>query len=331
LLAKLQHDDVANLSLLSTSSVPCRPQMARRSDGLSARIATRPSLAGLESTLRRLVGTELPVLLVGGRGVGKETLAEALHAERRAREGRHFIVFEPGSHEPTEQAQVLFGRGGRGGLLEAAEGGTLFIDELLDLLPSVRNRLRRELERGCAAGAEIGDRPKVRLILGTRGGQEAGRVIESDLLEVLSTATIRIPSLDAKPADLSALVAHFWARSGRGEFPRDLHEAVRSRSWPGNLRELERFVTRWATLGPAQCRELAGPAAPVQNTDAIEAVLALELSYPEAKKRVAAEFDRRYVAHALRTSDGHVGRAAAASGIAGRYFRQIRARTRQIS
>jgi DNA-binding NtrC family response regulator len=277
------------------------------------------------------VGTELPVLLVGGRGVGKETLAEALHAERRGREGRKFVVFEPGSHEPTEQALALFGRNGRGGMLEHAEGGTLFIDEILDLLPSVRNRLRRELERGCGAGAEVGERPRVRLILGTRGGNEEGHSIEADLLEVLSTATLRIPSLDAKPADLGSLAMHFWARSGRGDFPAELANAIRGRSWPGNLRELERFVTRWATLGPAQCLELAGPAKPSSTTDAIEAVLELELSYPEAKRRVTAEFDRRYVAHALRSSDGHVGRAAAASGIAGRYFRQIRARTRATS
>lgn len=331
-MTKNVHDEVvANLSLLSTPSVPCRPTLARRSDDLSARIATRPSLTSLEPTLRRLVGTELPVLLVGGRGVGKETLAEALHAERRGREGRRFVVFEPGSHEPSEQALALFGRNGRGGMLEHAEGGTLFIDEILDLLPSVRNRLRRELERGCAAGAEVGERPRVRLILGTRGATDDGQTIEADLLEVLSTATLRIPGLDAKPGDLATLVAHFWTRSGRGEFPGELVSTIRGRSWPGNLRELERFVTRWATLGPAQCLELAGPAKPASVADTIEAVLELDLSYPEAKKRVSAEFDRRYVAHALRCSDGHVGRAAAASGIAGRYFRQIRARTRVTS
>jgi DNA-binding NtrC family response regulator len=177
----------------------------------------------------------------------------------------------------------------------------------------------------------MGERPKVRLVLGTRGSSEGGRALEADLLEVLSTATLRIPTLDNKPADLTPLAAHFWRRSGRGEFPEELLLGLRSRSWPGNLRELERFVTRWATLGPAQCLELAGPTTPVESSDAIESVLELELSYPEAKKRVAAEFDRRYVAHALRTSDGHVGRAAQASGIAGRYFRQIRARTRTLS
>jgi DNA-binding NtrC family response regulator len=95
--------------------------------------------------------------------------------------------------------------------------------------------------------------------------------------------------------------------------------------WPGNVRELENLVARRLALGGVRT-SLRGTEKTGPIVDPIEAVLAQDLSFPEARERVQAEFERRYVERILAAHGGNVARAAAASGIARRYFQIIKAR-----
>jgi two-component system, NtrC family, response regulator HydG len=126
------------------------------------------------------------------------------------------------------------------------------------------------------------------------------------------------------------LARHFFTQHGgtdRADLTRFLARTS-DYSWPGNVRELSNAVARHVALGDTNLRDLGDT--PVSgNQEPIAAILDLGLPLPEARKRVVDELERRYVERVLALHDGHIGKAAAASGIARRYFELIRARQKK--
>ena len=135
---------------------------------------------------------------------------------------------------------------------------------------------------------------------------------------------------------MGLLARHFWRLlGGQDAFPEDFVQRLESYDWPGNVRELHNTVLRRVALGEfaeAPVRKDTAPAAPAEAApegavhDGIETILARDLPFPCARDAVVAEFERRYVERVLSRYDGNVLRAAAASGIARRYFQIIQRR-----
>ena len=275
-----------------------------------------------------------PVLVEGETGTGKELLAECLH-EQGPRESGPFVVVDCAGLAPSDADALLFGvEGERAGAFEQADGGTLLLDEIGELDVSVQAKLLRAIERAEVrrAGAAAGRRVDVRFVATTR--HDPDRLVQEgklrdDLFFRLAVLRIELPPLRARLGDPALLAAHVWrTQGGAGDLPADLAARVGAASgWPGNVRELQNLVARRLAMG-----ELRGQAPRVQEgpVDSIDRVLDLELTFPESRERVVAEFERRYIERVLAQHGGNVARAAAASGIARRYFQIVRARQRGL-
>jgi transcriptional regulator with GAF, ATPase, and Fis domain len=303
----------------------------------------------------RLAQANVPLIIEGETGTGKEVLAEALHQEG-PRSEQPFVVFDCTTAPPTLVESELFGheRGAftgavstRIGVFEQAHGGTLLIDEIGDLELPLQAKLLRAIERGeiRRVGGSKWIKVDVRVLAATRRDLDravaAGR-FRDDLFHRLAVARIELPPLRKRRGDVGLIASAIWAELG-GNLD-DLPNAVVARweedAWPGNIRELRNAVSRQLALGELagaafqrsddgeQATDDAAPPASVQNgVDAVERVLDAALPFVEARARLVAEFERRYVERAMRV---HVdpAKAAAASGVGQRYFQMLRAKTR---
>jgi DNA-binding NtrC family response regulator len=160
---------------------------------------------------------------------------------------------------------------------------------------------------------------------------QEGRFRE-EILHHLASGRIELPPLRRRHGDVGLLARHFWRVIGGGDsLPADFAARLDAYSWPGNVRELANMVARRFASGEDSTRAL--PAVPAQETAdpalgaALEKILESDMPFSRARAAALAEFEKRYVARVLARHGGHVGRAAAASGIARRYFQVLRGRS----
>jgi DNA-binding NtrC family response regulator len=289
----------------------------------------------------RLAASDVPVVIEGETGTGKEVLAEALH-EQSARKQGPYVVFDCTAVPANLVEAELFGheRGAftgaiapRKGVFEQAHGGTLLIDEIGDLDLALQPKLLRAIERG-----EIrrigGDRPvrvDVRILAATR--RDLDREVQEgrfrdDLFHRLAVARIELPPLRDRRGDISLLAQHFW--SALGGDPRELTPELVARweatQWPGNVRQLRNTVARRIALGDLAAAPVERAA--VTSSDVIEHVLQQNLPLVQARQLVVDAFEHRYLERTLAAHAGSVTNAAAAAGIARRHFQRLRARNR---
>jgi DNA-binding NtrC family response regulator len=288
---------------------------------------------------RRLAQSDVPVVVEGETGTGKEVLAEALH-ESSARAAGPFVVFDCTAVAPSLLESALFGheRGAftgalaqRRGVFEQAHGGTLFIDEIGELEASLQPKLLRAIERGEVqrVGSNRWDRVDVRIVAATRRDLDVevqeGR-FRDDLFFRLAVGRVELPPLRRRRGDVAVLTRHFWRQiaGAARPLPVGLIERLEARSWPGNIRELQNAIARHVAVGDLP-EESVAPAKSA-TTDPIERVLSMDLPLSRARAEVVEEFERRYVEAALDRHHGNVTRAAKASGLALRYFQILKAR-----
>ena len=303
-------------------------------------IGASPEMRRLFPLCEQLAATRAPILLEGETGTGKERMAEALH-EASARANGPFVVFDCTSMSGNIMAEMLCGHAAEGApgrsTIEEADGGTLFIDEIGDLDPLVQPRLVRLIERGEAqpVGTDRTVRVDVRIVASTGRNLDhevqAGRFRE-DLFALLAPGRIELPPLRDRGGDIGVLTRHFWrVLGGEGRpLPPGLVERFSDYSWPGNVTELAAAVTRALAAGDVVLDDVGGRPSSVPEAgvpiDVVDAVLANNLSLARGRARVVADFERRYVQHLLDVHHGNVSRAAAASGLARRYFQVLKAR-----
>jgi transcriptional regulator with GAF, ATPase, and Fis domain len=294
----------------------------------------------LHPLCERLAQSDVPLVIEGETGTGKEVLAEALH-EAGPRAAGPFIVFDCTAVPPTLAESELFGheRGAftgavstRKGVFELAHGGTLLIDEIGELDPELQPKLLRALEKSEVrkVGSDKWTRVDVRIMAATRRDLDRevteGR-FRDDLFFRLAVTRVELPPLRMRRGDIGVLARHFWRELGGGDspIPYGVLQAFESHSWPGNVRELRNAVARRLALGELTSSE-RGVTEGSHAEDAIERVLEQHLPFPRARDTLVREFERRYVERVLEEHDGNVSKAARASGIARRYFMLIRAR-----
>jgi DNA-binding NtrC family response regulator len=295
----------------------------------------------------RLARADVPVVLEGDTGTGKEQLAESLHLEGPRRDGP-FVVFDCTAIAPTLIEAELFGHEkgaytgatiARGGFFEQAHGGTLLIDEIGDLPLELQSKLLRAIERlqVVRVGGRTPIQVDVRVLAATRRDLDrevaVGR-FRDDLFHRIAVARIELPPLRERHGDIPLLARHFVRELTGDEttLPDELLRRWEDYPWPGNVRELKNAVARRIALGDL-APDSIDPSASVPPTagvldrrDQIGAVLAMGLPLSEARQRLVGEFERRYAEHMLALHGGNVTRAAAAAGIARRHFYRLRGR-----
>jgi DNA-binding NtrC family response regulator len=344
--------------ILVQRSEKAAPETLTEATGFGRVVGASPAMRKLYPLCERLAATHVPVIIEGETGTGKEVLAESLH-EMGPRASGAFAVFDCTAVPPNLVEAALFGheRGAftgatdaRKGVFEEAHGGTLLIDEIGDLEIDLQAKLLRALERGEVRriGGKQWVRVDVRVLAATRRNLDqevgAGR-FRDDLFYRLAVARIELPPLRRRAGDIAVLARFFWERMAKpGEpIPEEFIARLESYPWPGNVRELHNAVARRVALGDlaelqatratapsaAAYGAAAASGAAADGSDVIARVLTEDLPLPRAREKVVEEFEHRYVAHVLDKHGGNIAKAAAASGVARRYFQLIRARTRR--
>jgi len=248
--------------------------------GTSARMTEAVRLANAAA------GNSLPVFISGESGTGKEVFAQSIHAAS-TRRSRPFIAVNCAAL-PRELIEAeLFGyvggaftgarREGSPGKFRAAEGGTIFLDEISEMPYSAQAALLRVLqEQEISAVGSSAVRPiNVRVIAATnRDVVDAVRtgLLRPDLYYRLNVLTIELPALRERRADIPALATHLLAQAaselGRPSlaFADGMIEHLAQRDWPGNVRELKNYVRRMASLSPDDLITLDLDAMPVRTS-----------------------------------------------------------------
>jgi DNA-binding NtrC family response regulator len=305
-------------------------------------IGASPEMRRLYPLFERLAVVDVPVLIEGETGTGKEALAESLH-EAGPRRSEPFVVFDCTTVAPSLVESELFGhdRGAftgatsdRAGLFEQANDGTLFIDEIGDLDLGLQAKLLRALEQREVRrlGGSRWLKLNVRILAATRRDLDRevqARRFRDDLFYRLAVARVDLPPLRKRQGDIALLTRCFWAMLG-GEQARlspDLVQQFEAYQWPGNIRELHNAVAQQLAIGDVELGQQSSAEAPVSSTsDFIDRVVAEGKSLPRARHKVTQELERRYLTRMLELHGGHVGRAADACGIGRRYFQMLRAK-----
>jgi transcriptional regulator with GAF, ATPase, and Fis domain len=268
----------------SAENVYLRKQVGRL--GFDDLVGNSASFDGCLTLIEQVAPTDLPVLVLGETGTGKELIAQAVHASSTRSDGPMVCVNCAALPETLIESE-LFGHekgsftgatGRRRGRFELADGGTLFLDEIGDIPAPLQSKLLRVLQEGEIerVGGSIAIKVDVRIIAATHrdlvAATETGD-FRSDLYYRINAFPINVPPLRERGDDVQLLARHFAQthaeRMGRSapELSPGALERLSSYSWPGNVRELENVIQRALIVSPGDLLELFEFApAPVPST-----------------------------------------------------------------
>ncbi len=300
-----------------------------------------PAMAAVYRDLRSIAPSDLPVLLLGETGTGKEGMARALHLSS-GRTAGPFVAINCAAL-PSELLEAeLFGIGSgvatgvtaRQGRFLEANGGTLFLDEISDMLPPLQAKLLRVLQEGEVSPLGQAPRPvDARIVSATHTDLDLaireGR-FRQDLFYRLAGSMLTLPPLRQRQEDIPGLVAHFMTRAARlsQKGPRGLtQEAMQlllGQPWPGNIRQLNHAVERWVHLcsdhqaidAALVKRDL--PSLSVAAPTAAKPPRAMATQDPDFSRWPCLDFatiEQGLLGEALRRSDGNMTQAAKALGL----------------
>jgi DNA-binding NtrC family response regulator len=278
------------------------------------------------------------VLILGSTGTGKELVARAIHHNSDRREGP-FIPINCSAIPETLMESELFGHQkgsftgaheSRPGLIEEADGGTIFLDEINSISLNMQVKLLRVLQERTVR--RVGGRQStpidVRFISATNTDLEEmvrANTFRQDLFYRLNVVPIRIPDLKDRREDIPLLVQHFLnsfaARAGElvRRFSPDAMRVLMTHNWPGNVRELENAVEYALTMGAGDALGVDDLPEKVTNPDR-------DIVEESALDGVAlSEVERRYILRVLKKMGGHQIKTAQVLGIDRRtLYRRLR-------
>jgi len=224
-------------------------------------IGRSDKMKAVARTIERIAPAEVPVLIVGPSGAGKELVAAALHNASHRRD-KPFVAINCGALAEGVLESELFGheRGAftgsvakREGLFYKAEGGTLFLDEIGEIKPEIQVKLLRVLEDGTyyPVGSSSARRANVRIVAATNRDlieAIAERQFREDLYFRISVVKIVLPSLLDRKYDIQPLLQYFWVGNKGLDYTDAAFDLLVKYDWPGNIRQLKNFTARMAAF-----------------------------------------------------------------------------------
>jgi len=277
------------------------------------------------SVLERVAASDVTVLVNGESGTGKELVASEL-VKRGPRRGRPFLTVDCGSISPTLIESELFGHAKgaftgadrtRIGAFEAADRGTIFLDEIGEMPLEMQPKLLRALENReiRRAGENESRKVDVRVIAATHRNleREVNRgTFREDLYFRLSVFTVRLPPLRERTEDIPDLVRTLLERMGCTEnerlFTPQIYAQLARQDWPGNVRELRNYIERAVVLQDAV--EASRSAYTDRAPASAAASVSIDSPFKTAKEQLISDFERSYLEQLMAWAGGNVSRAS---------------------
>jgi DNA-binding NtrC family response regulator len=324
-LLRQQRFRARSLEDISTSEEGLTPQL----------IGNSPAWIEIFKNIGRVAATDVGVLLLGESGTGKEVVARTIH-ENSARSRQPFIILNCAALPPELLESELFGheRGAftgaiaqKRGKFEAADGGTIFLDEIGELPLSLQPKLLRVLQEHTfeRVGGTASIHADVRVIAATNRPLEDDveqKTFRADLFYRLNAFTVRLPPLRERQLDILPLAEYFLARYARRNqdnaigLAADAIVALQSYPFPGNVRELEHLIERAAVKAGGRAitaeqiqEELTKAKSP--EPGAFDTQAAIGMPFHDA----VANWERHLVEQALKAAHGNKSDAARRLGI----------------
>jgi DNA-binding NtrC family response regulator len=298
-------------------------------------VGESPRMKELIETIKLVARTDVTVLITGETGTGKELAARMIHS-LSSRTGKPFVAVNcPAIPESILESELFGYRKGaftganadREGLFQAAEGGTLLLDEIGDISSSLQAKLLRVLQE--RELKPLGDtatrRVDVRVIAATNKDLEknvAEGLFRSDLYYRLNVVSVRTPPLRDIPEDIPLIAFHFLSlfctelKLEQKRFRDDTIRLLATRQWKGNARELQNEIKRAVIFSKGEflTPDDFGYSAPFVPGLEEESEM-YGPDYKEARKKVVSSFNVGYITRLLRRAEGNVSLAATMAGL----------------
>jgi len=305
-------------------------------------VGSSPAMSKLRAALDRLSQQQVPILIRGETGTGKELVARTLHAKGE-RSAKPFVALNCGAIPESLIDSELFGHSkgaftgamtDRPGVFVEANGGTLFLDEIGEMPMGVQARLLRVLqENEVRPVGGSGTRPiDVRVLTATHVDLEAAVELgkfRRDLFYRLNVVALQAPPLRERKDDLPLLIAHFLKKHC-GAHPRtfapDAFEAMVEYPWPGNVRELENVVKGGIAMSNGDLIGLESLPSPIVGRSRVSPNVADDeelLPLTEAKRRATSAWEKRYLLRVMEKAKGSISEAARLSEVDRTNFRRL--------
>ena len=291
--------------------------------GYGDMIGASPSFQKVTQIIDRVKDNRATVLVCGESGTGKELVARAIHYSGKFARAP-FIAVNCGAIPENLLEAELFGytkgaftgaNENRDGFFQAAQNGTIFLDEIGNAPLGAQNRLLRVLQEKevTKVGSQKAEKLEVRVIAATNSDLEElirKKTFREDLFYRLSVVTVEVPPLRERPSDIPLLVEQFLQKYGveyKDRFVRISDEALqvlKRYSWPGNIRELENVVQRAVIMCDGEI-----------TLQHLPDVLKYKIDFPKKGFKTLHEKEREYIEEVLLFTQGNKTKAAEILGI----------------
>jgi two-component system response regulator AtoC len=289
------------------------------------------AMRALSERLGKIAGANVPVLIQGESGTGKDIIARMIHASSPWRTGPWVKVNCPAIPGTLLESE-LFGYekgaftgayGTKPGRVEMAHRGTLFLDEISELDMALQSKLLQLLQDGqfCRIGAQEDKKVEVRVVCATNRKLEeeiASGTFRADLFYRINVVNLHMPALRERATDIPQLVAYFleyYNRKFNSRAPApsaELMNAMKKYHWPGNVRELENLMKRYVILGTEE--SISGDLRP-HAPDYFSADISVEgpISLKKITRQAVHELERKIILKVLQHH--HWNRKSAAKAL----------------
>ncbi|MGA8431756.1 MAG: sigma-54 dependent transcriptional regulator [Candidatus Sulfotelmatobacter sp.] len=290
-------------------------------------------MQSLRERLLKLAGANVPVLIEGESGTGKDIIARMIHAASPWKTGPWVKVNCPAIPGTLLESE-LFGYekgaftgayGMKPGRVEMAHRGTLFLDEISELDMALQSKLLQLLQDGqfCRIGAQEDKKVEVRVVCATNRKLDVeieNGTFRADLYYRINVVNLQMPPLRERAADIPDLVSYFLEYHNRKyncrakPLSNELMAVLRKYHWPGNIRELENLIKRYVILGTEDV--IAGDLAPRQP-DFFNAEIPLDgqLSLKKLTRQAVLELERKVILKVLQNHHWNRKQSAKTLGI----------------
>jgi DNA-binding NtrC family response regulator len=344
---KIRIDKALEKRRLITENIYLRKELTARYE-MHNIIGKSEAMQEIFRLIGKVAPTDSTILIRGQSGTGKELIARAIH-QNSLRKDNKFIAVDCGALPETLLESELFGhvKGSftdavvtKRGLLEVADGGTFFLDEVGDLSTGIQSKLLRVLQEKefRQVGGIKNIKVDVRLIAATNKDLEdmiKNERFREDLYYRLNIVPIYLPSLKERKEDIPFLVQHFLEKYNkrknkniRGVSP-DAMSILMDFDWPGNVRELENILERLVIMTDSEIIEIEHIPAHIQgkricfNIPTAQTNKELKKLKQQIRSQAVENVEKAFVINALKKSDWNISKAARIVGMRRQNFQKL--------